>query len=252
MLKNIVKIGLGIGLVASISNAQTFKKGDNVIVKKGFPICYHTKNDGDNALRNVRNGVDAFLFFTYDMDDREKGNKNFTPILDGKNTSPRVCIIYNYDTKAVYFADGVHDDGVHYIYDKDDYGAVPRNALKKDISKPKSSQPNYSFVGIDDLEAFPSDYIGKLSFLKCKRSTPEEMKGGGYTIMSNCAKSDGSYGFGSNNPFKIQIQTSSKDMARAIAKSKRQEKWFLGTVKKNPEKYSVAKNIFIINEVHYK
>ena len=119
--------------------------------------------------------------------------------------------------------------------------------------EPQPSGPTYSFLGIDDLEAFPSDYVDKLVFLKCKKSTPtEDDKNGGYTLMSSCANADETYGFGLSNPFKIQIHINNKDTTRSIAKSKNQEKWFLGTVKKNTAQFSIANHIFEINEVQFK
>ncbi|MEA2050121.1 MAG: hypothetical protein U9O56_05270 [Campylobacterota bacterium] len=121
------------------------------------------------------------------------------------------------------------------------------------VKKPVAPTPKYNFLGIDDLEAFPSDYVGQSVYLKCKRSTPEEdEKAGGYKIMANCANADGNYGFGSNNPFKIKIRTANKSQARSIAKSKRQVKWFLGTVKKNREEFALTKYIFDIKDVQFK
>jgi hypothetical protein len=69
--------------------------------------------------------------------------------------------------------------------------------------------------------------------------------------MATCANADGDYGFGSNNPFKIKIHTNSKDDAKNIAKSKKKEKFLLGTVRKDQNKYAVSKYIFEISEVQF-
>ena len=247
MLKKLVKLGLAAGLSVASLNADTFQKGDNVIVKKGSIMCFAKESyDATAALKTIDLQMDLYAS---DAKDGSLDSRRMPKILG--NLYAEYCINYNADY-SWKFEKYYSESKYAILKSENGWYAVYSSSFKKDTSTPKVNKPNYSSLGIDDLEAFPSDYIGKLSFLKCKRSTPEEMKNGGYKIMSTCAKADGSYGFGGNNPFKIQIQTSSRDVARAIAKSKRQEKWFLGTVKKNTEQFTIAKHIFVINEVHYK
>jgi len=248
MLKKLGLASLMSILAMGSLNAQEFKKGDTVIVPAGAMMCFD---------KNVLPAADSLAY----MDSFASiliEEKTWEPLVYPKDTKQsEYCA--NFNTQKEY----VFERYEHYSYkkmdkryaildSKDHWIATYSSVLRKGKAKPKSTQPTYTFLGIDDLEAFPSDYVGKLSYLKCKRSTPTENKNGGYKIMSNCANEDGKYGFGSNNPFKIQIQTSSKDTARSIAKSKRKVKWFLGTVKQNPEQYAIAKHIFVINEVQFK
>jgi len=110
---------------------------------------------------------------------------------------------------------------------------------------------NYSFVGIDDLESFTSDYLNKSIYITCKRTTISEDRNGGYSVMARCKNSSSEYGFGSNNPFKIKIHTDNKSVAKNLARSKNKEKSILGNVRKPSVKYSTAKYVFEIGEVQY-
>jgi hypothetical protein len=250
MVKKFIGLGLIAGLLVTSLSADTFKKGDNVIVEKGSMLCYSKESlYAIDALNRVDTNLELLIM---DAEDAKEENKKFIvsfPTINLQKASH--CAFFNSNSNYKFYR--YSSEGKYALLDSEDYWiAAYSNSLKKDTSTPETNSPTYSFLGIDDLEAFPSDYIGKLSYLKCKRSRPEEMKNGGYKIMAKCAKSDGSYGFGGNNPFKIEIQTSSRDIARAIAKSKEQEKLFLGTVKKNTEQFAIAKHIFTIHEVKYK
>jgi hypothetical protein len=252
MLKKSLNIGLACGLLFSLLNAETFKKGELVIVKKGFPICFNSKDDKD-SINKITAGLLGFKLSATNM----AKTKEFEPILTEK--SARVCMIFNTDYKAYFLGEEKNKYfDFYYIYDKDDYGVVPKNALKKVENSQQTTQqkqetesPKYSFVGINDLESFPSDYKDKRVYLECKRGKVEEDREGGYEIMANCAKADHSFGFGTNNPFKIKIHTNDKKIAKKIAKSGREKKYFLGTVRKNTAQFPLAKYIFEIEEVQF-
>ena len=265
MLHKLIKIGLSVGLLFGSLNLYAdvkadeyyendpsiLQKGDTVIVKKGSVLCYD--KDSNRALDSFTKIDGSIAMMQTDVTiDGKKKVKNQVPNV-GK-ISAEFCSIY--PTDGTYKFNGYAKNDKYSLLDSKDYWiAVYTDSLEKVISKPepKSSGPTYNFIGIDDLEAFPSDYIDKLSFIRCKKSTiTEDEQNGGYTIMASCSNADGSYGFGSNNPFKIQIHINNKDTARSIAKSKNQEKWFLGTVKINPAQFAISKNIFEINEVQFK
>jgi len=236
MYKNIIKIGLSLGLAASLSNAEAFKKGDTVMIYKGTMVCYANKAaDAINSMASM---------------DRQLLNRKKSLTLT-KDINADYCMLWKNGQQYKYNDKVSAYNNKYSLLENDTYFiATYTNSLIKLEDTPKS--PAYNFVGSDDLEAFPSDYIGKPLLLKCKRtSVKERSKGGGYNIAPVCMNTDGKYGFMGFNPFKLEVITSNKNLARKIAKSKKQEKWILGTLKKNPVKYS-AEHIFEINEVQFK
>ena len=200
MLKKLLKLGLIVGLSVASLGAETFQKGDAVIIKSGHPVCFALEQE--DAYRNLT-GLGR-LVTDYSIDFK---NGNMPKLSLNKKSS--YCAFYKNELK--YKFTKMYNNKYAILDSKDYWIVVHKSSLKKASNQPeKSNEPTYSFLGIDDLEAFPSDYVGKLTFLKCKRSTPtEDTKNGGYTIMATCAKADGKYGFGGNNPFKIQIHTNS-------------------------------------------
>lgn len=129
------------------------------------------------------------------------------------------------------------------------------NQQTVNVNEPVKEQKveSYKFVGSDDLESFPSDYVGKMLSLSCKSTNVgEDAQGGGYDIQPVCKDSKGGYGFMGFNPFKIKVKTYDKNIAREIAKSEGQEKYFFGVLKIDNSQYSMTKHIFEIREVKYK
>ena len=244
MLKIKLLIGLSLVLIASLVNAETFKEGDTVILQKGYPACYALTLDKAVAQYN-----EIGKWFKEILTKLQAKNQILPPMKFHEKTSH--CLFQNKEEEFRFKK--YHNNSIAIIENKNYWVAVDTVALKKGKSKPKNENTNYSFIGSDELEAFPSDYIGKRLFLKCKRCNVTELsEAGGYNISPVCMESNGKYGFMGFNPFKIQVVTYDKNLARAIAKSKKQEKWILGTLKKNSIKYSTTKHIFEINEVNYK
>lgn len=254
MLHKLFKLGLSTGLLLTSLNLYAtgaLQQGDTVIVKKGSMLCY--AKDSKPALDSfVRiDGSIAMMQTDVSIYGKEKVKDQFPNV---GAISAEYCVIF-YKDNTYKFHQYAKNSKYALLDSKDYWIAAYTDSLEKVISapEPQSNEPTYSFLGMDDLEAFPSDYVNKLVYIKCKKSTPtEDDKNGGYTVMASCAETDGSYSFGGNNPFKIQIYINNKDTARSIAKSKNQEKWFLGTVKNNTAQYDISKYIFEISEVQFK
>ena len=164
-----------------------------------------------------------------------KNNINFSSSGEG-------C--FSYCGVSAYFVNG--------IYQKE------KNIVKQqtvNVNEPVKEQrvESYKFVGSDDLESFPSDYIGKMLSLSCKTTNVgEDEQGGGYDIQPVCKDSKGGYGFMGFNPFKIKVKTYDKNIARDIAKSEGKEKYFFGVLKIDNSQFAITKHIFEIHEVRYK
>ena len=129
------------------------------------------------------------------------------------------------------------------------------NQQTVNVNEPVKEQKveSYKFVGSDDLESFPSDYVGKMLSLNCKTTNVgEDAQGGGYDIQPVCKDSKGEYGFMGFNPFKIKVKTYDKNIAKEIAKSDDREKYFFGVLKVDNSEYAITKHIFEIREVKYK
>ncbi len=129
------------------------------------------------------------------------------------------------------------------------------NQQTVNVNEPVKEQKveSYKFVGSDDLESFPSDYVGKMLSLNCKTTNVgEDAQGGGYDIQPVCKDSKGEYGFMGFNPFTIKVKTYDKNIAKEIAKSDDREKYFFGVLKVDNSEYAITKHIFEIREVKYK
>ena len=129
------------------------------------------------------------------------------------------------------------------------------NQQTVNVNEPVKEQKveSYKFVGSDDLESFPSDYVGKKLSLNCKTTNVgEDAQGGGYDIQPVCKDSKGEYGFMGFNPFTIKVKTYDKNIAKEIAKSDDREKYFFGVLKVDNSEYAITKHIFEIREVKYK
>lgn len=107
------------------------------------------------------------------------------------------------------------------------------------------------FVGADDLESFPSEYLNKPIFLRCERVDVKEGKAGNYRVRPTCEKSNGQMDIMSTLGFKINFIMSDKEEARKLAKSGSQPKLFFGELIINREKYAMEKYIFDIHEIQY-
>lgn len=154
---------------------------------------------------------------------------------------------------------------------------------------PSSNQNSQStmpatFVGIDDMTSFPSDYIGKNHLLRCKNAQVNEakkdyttsdmmneanvekqanailnaMKAGGadakanndmmgktvYQVGAECKTSDGRFTIW--NPLRFEIYTSSKEVAKVIAKSDGQLISLTGKAKKGETQLTRNRVEFIV------
>jgi hypothetical protein len=225
------KISLA-ALIALVSTVSLSADSWYIVDKKGDKFqCFDTKEANVNNPNSlIVSGCKPLVGGEYD-DLSQKG----VLMYDCKGTKIDALVVMAYGTKS----------GCEALFN----GGNTSN--QDNTQNTQQDESKYKFIGIDDLEAFPSDYIGKKLYLRCKRSNVSEDREGGYSIMATCANADGDYGFGSNNPFKIKIHTNSKDDAKNIAKSKKKEKFLLGTVRKDQNKYAVSKYIFEISEVQF-
>lgn len=151
---------------------------------------------------------------------------------------------YSYCGHNAYIDDGIYTKEKNVV-----------NQQTFNVNKPAKEQKieSYKFVGSDDLESFPSDYVGKKLSLNCKTTNVgEDAQGGGYDINPVCEDSKGEYSFMGFNPFKIKVKTYDKNIAKEIAKSDAQKKHFFGVLKVDNSPFAVTKHIFEIHEVEYK
>ncbi|WP_181403894.1 lysozyme inhibitor LprI family protein [Aliarcobacter cryaerophilus] len=147
---------------------------------------------------------------------------------------------------------GVNAYFVNGMYKKEKNRAKQQTSNVNEPAKEQKVE-SYKFVASDDLESFPSDYIGKMLSLSCKTTNVgEDEQGGGYDINPVCKDSKGKYGFMGFNPFKIKVKTYDKNLAREIAKSENKEKYFFGVLKVDNSQFAITKHIFEIHEVRYK
>lgn len=243
--KNILKIGLSLGLIISTSNADTFKEGDTVVVEKGNMICLSTESAyALGGLTKINLSMEIMSF----GDETKQFHFPKSPNLEAD-----YCRVDSKDQEFQFKR--YENKGFVLLENKDWWVATYENAIKK--GKPQfnnNSQnegPTYNLVNADTLESFPSDYIGKPIFLKCQSTNVGEDKGGRFNISPNCLESNGRYAIMGFNPFKLKVITYDKNTAKEIAKSGNQEKWLLGYLKKNTQQMDVD-HIFEVNEVQYK
>lgn len=253
MYRNITRIALCLVLFMSISSAETFNKGDQVIVKRGNIMCLSSKSA--NALSGLTRVETELKFMQMDIADS---------ISDGEKPSyvkrlPAIskldadfCQIDSYDLSYKFHR--YAEDGKAILDSEKYWIAVYSDSLEKDKNNDKSENqgPTYNFAFSDEIESFPSDFVDKPIFLKCKRTDVKEEKNGSYNISPICEDSKGKYGFMTFNPFKIKVMTNSREMAREISKSGQSVKWFLGKLNKNTQKYALGEYTFLIEEVQYK
>lgn len=262
MINRVIKIGLSASLLATSLYSASFdcKKASTFIEKT---ICNDTelsKLDEElaSAYKKVFNSLSDKTELKKDQLDWLKNSRDKCTSLEALKTTytNRVLYLTNYDNRnSQTNTVAISSNDVAGLYKKDSTSSEVNQDLSFSAKEPVKAQKveNYKFVGSDDLEAFPSDYVDKMLSLNCKRTNVEEdVRSGGYDINPVCKDSKGKYGFMGFNPFQIKVKTYDKNIAREIAKSEAQEKYFLGVLKVDNSQFAVTKHIFEIREVKYK
>lgn len=247
MVNKIIKMGIySLFLVTNLYSASFDCKKASTFIEN--TICNDnelSKLDEQLAIeyKKVWNSLSDRTDLKNDQFDWLKNNRNKCISLELLKTSyiNRILYLTNYDSRNLQ-TNKVTPNNIN-------------NPQTMDVNEVKEEQniKKYEFIGSDDLESFPSDYVDKLLLLNCKKTTvSEDRRGNGYDIYAICMDSKGTYGFMGFNPFKIKVKTNDKNMAKEIAKSENQEKSLLGILKIDYSTYAVSKHIFEIHEVQYK
>jgi len=217
------------GLCLTTLIAGDFKTGDLVSVKPGTVICFSKK--ASLALDYIR------------QIDSHQGELKI-------NLKDGFCALTSYENYGKVTK--LYDGGKYVLLDTKDYWLVTyTDSVSKQAQTDNKQDDNYKFVGIDELQSFPSDYIGKKLFIQCIDTSVEENNDGGYNINGSCLKNDGKYDY-MINPFKLQIHINDKAVAKEIARNPKKVKFFLGTLRKNNKEFAVVDYIFEVDSVQYK
>ena len=233
--------------VSSNVIAGLYKKGSaSLEVNQDLSFNYNSVNERNGNMCSIEN--EKFKLENGNFVWNSKENSCKITLSNGNKNSVNLNVVGNecnyYCGNNAYIIDGIYTKEKSIV-----------NQQTVNVNEPVKEQKveSYKFVGSDDLESFPSDYVGKMLSLNCKTTNVgEDEQGGGYNIQPVCKDSKGEYGFMGFNPFKIKVKTYNKNIAREIAKSEGQEKYFFGVLKIDNSQYSMTKHIFEIREVKYK
>ena len=128
MLNGLLKAGLSLGLIMSLSNAQMFKKGDTVIVPKGTMLCYSI------SAKAAFHGLDGVMLALWDYEDGNEEDQ--FPQIDSSsfiNSEDEItCSVFSSDNQYKFDSYDELTKGRLVLLDSEDYWITTySSSLKK-------------------------------------------------------------------------------------------------------------------------